>query len=64
MIGEIKTDEALLQAIRKAAKRKASPDQAHRQRVSYIMGALGHLSGVTREKIEKVLAHQDGRDAA
>jgi hypothetical protein len=61
---EIKTDETLLSALREAAKRKATPEQAHKQRVSYIMGALGRSSGVTREKVEKVLAAQEGRLAS
>lgn len=57
----IKSDERLLQALSDAAKRKPSPEQAHKQRVSYILGAVGRSSGVTREKIEKILADQDGR---
>jgi hypothetical protein len=61
---EIKTDEVLLKALKEATKRKASPEQIHDQRVSYIMGALGRSSGITREKVEKVLAAQEGKDAA
>lgn len=57
---QLKTSEALLQALSVAAKRKQTPEQAHRQRVSFIMGALGQKSGVTKEKVERVLA-QEGK---
>ena len=58
---ELKTDESLLQALHKAAERKQSPDDLHRQRVSYIFGSIKESSGVTRSRIEDVLAQQEGR---
>jgi hypothetical protein len=63
-MSELKTDESLLQAVRLAAKRKLTREESHRQRVSYIIGVLGRKSGITREKIEQVLARQEGRDDA
>jgi hypothetical protein len=60
-MGEIKTDDGLLRALSEAAKRKPNQEQAHRQRVSYIMSSLGRNSGVTREKVERVLAAQEER---
>jgi hypothetical protein len=59
-MNEIKTDERLLRAVRNAAKHKQTPEESHRQRVSYIIGALGRRSGITKEKIEQILARQDG----
>ena len=57
---EIKSDERLLQALRNAARQKQTPEESHRQRVSYIIGVLGRRSGITKEKIEQVLARRDG----
>lgn len=60
----IKTDARLIQALSEAAKKKQTPEQAHRERVAYVLSSLGRSSGVTREKVERVLAVQEGREVA
>jgi hypothetical protein len=60
----LKTNEALLKALRKAAVCKMSADELREQRISFIMGSLSPDSGVTRDKILQVLERQHGEKAA
>lgn len=60
----LKTDEALLKAIRAAAVSKMSEAELREQRISFILGTLKEESGVTREKVIQVLARQNGEKAA
>ncbi|MBA4173318.1 MAG: hypothetical protein C0511_11900 [Hyphomicrobium sp.] len=60
----LKTDEALLKAIRDAAVSKMSEAELREQRISFILGTLKEESGVTREKVMQVLARQNGEKAA
>lgn len=58
------TDSALLKALEAAAKIKISADELRKQRVSFIMGALGDDSSVTRAKVTEILAaHELGQTA-
>lgn len=57
---QLKTDGALLTALRKATTRDLSAQELHDQRVSFVMGSLKESSTVTRAKIEQVLAEQGG----
>ena len=59
-MAELKTNEALLRALKVASTRKPTAEELHRQRVSYIMGTLKETSGVTRDRVERVLAEQEG----
>jgi hypothetical protein len=59
-MGEIKTDEALLTALRRAAARGPSPREIQEQRISFIAGMVSEKSGVTRARIQEVLAKEDG----
>ena len=61
---ELKTDAALLAALRKATTRTLSADELHRQKVSFILGSVKESSGITREQIEKQLAREAGRTTA
>jgi hypothetical protein len=63
-VTELKTKESLLSALRQAAAQTPTPEELHRQRVSFIMGALKHTSDVTRARVEEVLAQQEGRKVA
>ena len=61
---KLQTHRTLLQALEAASSRHLTADELHKQRVSYIMGILKETSGVTRERVENVLAEQEGRKAA
>ncbi len=56
MTMESKTDTLLLDALKDAAGTKRTQEEMHAQRVSFIMGAVNKDSGVTKERIEQVLA--------
>ena len=58
------TDSALLRALQDASKRRTSEEELRQQRVSFIMGTLKDTSGVTRSRIQDVLAQQEGRHPA
>lgn len=59
-MGEIQTDPKLLNALSEAARRPLTPEQTHRQKVSFIMGSLGENSTITRARVEEVLRKLDG----
>lgn len=59
---ELKTRDDLLSALRQASTRELSARELHNQRVSFILGSLKEESGITRSRVEEVLAKQDGRD--
>ena len=59
---ELKTDANLLRALQRASTRKPTAEELRQQRVSFIMGLLKENSGVTRSRIQEVLAKQDGTD--
>jgi hypothetical protein len=56
----LKTKESTLRALRMASRRELTADELQRQRVSFIMGSLKSRN-VTREKVEELLAKQEGR---
>lgn len=60
----LRTDESLLKALREAAISKMTAAELREQRISFILGTLKEDSGVTREKVEQVLAKQHGEKAA
>jgi hypothetical protein len=57
---ELKTNEATLKALKRAARRPLTPDEIQKQRISFVMGSLDAKSSITREKVEKLLAEQRG----
>jgi hypothetical protein len=58
---ELRTGEALLSALRTASTRGPSAKELHEQRVSFIMGSVKESSSLTRARVERVLAKQEGR---
>lgn len=56
MTTNIKTDAGLLKRLAASTKKKASKARLHKQRVSFIYGALPSDSTITRDQIESVLA--------
>jgi hypothetical protein len=57
---ELKTNSALLEALGKASSKKQTADEVKEQRVSFILGSIDEKSGVTRSRIQEVLAEQQG----
>jgi hypothetical protein len=57
----MRTNETLLCALNIASKMQLTAEEVHRQRVSFIMGIVKSDSGITRARVEKVLAEQDGK---
>ena len=56
----VKGDPQVLEALKKAAARQMTAEERRQQKVSFIMGTMGDDSTITREKVEKILAEQDG----
>lgn len=59
-MSDVKTRASLLEALRQAAERPMTADEIARQRVSFVMGALGDKSNLTRARVQEILAQQDG----
>jgi hypothetical protein len=58
------TNPGLLAAIFESVQHsKPSEQEIHQKRISFIVGSMRPNSTVTREKIERVLAIQEGRAA-
>ncbi len=63
-MADLRTNEALLRALKIASATPLTPEELHRQRVSFIMGIVKGDSGITRARVEEVLAKQEGKPAA
>jgi hypothetical protein len=59
-----RTNDALLRALKIAAETKLTAEDLQRQRVSFIMGVVKDDSGITRVRVEEVLAEQGGKKAS
>lgn len=57
----LRTDEGLLNALKRASSRTPSFDQLERQRLSFVMGALPDDNDMTREEVQSVIEQQEGR---
>lgn len=60
---QLKTNSALLEALKKAASKKPTAKEVSEQRVSFVFGSLDSKSSVTKEKIRQVIADQEGQAA-
>ncbi len=58
---KLRTDDAIIDALRKVATKDLSARDVHEQRVSFVMASFKESNGVTRAKIEKILATQNGK---
>ena len=54
---ELKTDEALLERLRKSAKREYREGEAEEQRISFIYSGLPDDITMTKEEIRKMLRY-------
>ena len=57
---ELRTNEALLKALRNSSPRNPQPEQLEKQRL-FVMGALDDENDMTREEVQSVLEKQEGR---
>ena len=48
-------DPQVLKALRNAAGRPMTPEDKHKQRVSFIMGTMSRDSTITREEVTKII---------
>jgi hypothetical protein len=60
-MADAKTRSELISALQKSAKTKISAEELQAQRISFIMGTLKKDSGITREKVQRVLEEQKGK---
>ncbi|HMV21906.1 MAG TPA: hypothetical protein PKL28_04405 [Rhodocyclaceae bacterium] len=56
----LKTNGALLEALKNAASKKPSAREVQEQRVSFVLGSMSSKSSVTREHIRQVIDEQEG----
>lgn len=57
---ELKTSSALLDALHNSLSKKPTAEEIMEQRVSYVFGSLDSDSSVTRDRVRKLLAEQEG----
>ena len=48
-------DPHVLKALRDAAGRQMTPEERHKQRVSFIMGTMSRDSTITREEVKRII---------
>ncbi len=56
----VRGDPEVLKALEKASARQMTAEERRQQKVSFIVGTMGDDSTITREKVEKILAEQNG----
>lgn len=56
----LKTNSALLEALKNAASKKPSAKEVQEQRISFVFGSLGSKSNATREHVRQVIVEQEG----
>lgn len=59
-MNDLKTKPELLAALQRALTQRLSPETLHAQRVSFVMGSLKAGSTITRERVEREMARQEG----
>lgn len=57
---ELRTDPAVLSALRRVTRRNPSLEQIEQQRISFVMGVLPESNDMTREEVQGVLDRQRG----
>lgn len=60
VILKLKTDNSLLEALKKASEEKPNHNELLEQRVSFIFGSLKAGSSITHDRIKKILVEQEG----
>lgn len=57
---ELKTNSALLNALHNSLLKKPTAEEIMEQRVSFVFSSLNSGSSVTRDRVRKLLAEQEG----
>lgn len=57
---ELLSDPTLLSQLKDAAEAGVTSEQMHKQKVSYILGAVSDQSNITKERVEEVLRGMEG----
>lgn len=60
---EIRTDQRLLDELRRAAGRSMTAAEVREQRISFVMSAITEGSEVTRSEVGKIIDEREGRAA-
>lgn len=55
-----RTDQRLLEALRKASTRRLSQAELEEQRVSFVYSAMSERAHVTRDQVREILKDQRG----
>ena len=63
MMNEPRTDRALLDRLKSAAKQEMTHDEIKRQRLSFVYGNLPNDSAMTRHQVAVALARLEGEPA-
>lgn len=58
VILKLKTENSLLEALKKASEERPNPNELLEQRVSFIFGSLKVESSITHDRIKKILVEQ------
>jgi len=61
---ELKTNAALLEALKRASARGPSADEIDKQRLSFVMGSLKATNQITRSEVQQILNQHEGRKAS
>jgi len=62
MIGNLKTNEHLIQRLQESASKPLSRDELERQRVSFVFGNLPQDSTITRDRVERKIKMNEGAE--
>jgi hypothetical protein len=60
---DLKTNAALLEALKRASVRGPTADEVAKQRLSFVMGSLKTTNEITRAEVQQILNQQEGKKA-
>ena len=61
---DLKTNAALLEALKRASVRGPTAEEIAKQRLSFVMGSLKTTNEITRAEVQQILNQQEGRKAS
>ena len=53
-------EEAAIERLKQAAKRRMTREEIMEQRISWVYGNMGRKSGLTRDEVERLVRAQEG----
>lgn len=63
-VTSLTTDPELLEQLKRVAGQPMSETEIREQKISFIMGAVQNDGSITRERVEEVIRHKEGRVAS